>query len=144
MTSVYLAARWERQAELQGYRYFLVANGFTVTSSWLDVVAGSSLSPAGDGKTNHDHAMTDLADVGRADVFVLFTESEPQPRGGRLVEFGYAISQREWDAEEGGYEQMRIYVVGPRENLFCHLDFVIQCDTWADCVYTLAKEHPNG
>lgn len=129
MADWYLAARWERQAELQAYRDDLTAIGIRCTSSWLDVVAGSSLASTGDGKTHHDHATNDLADVAGSDKLILFTEKGATPRNGRMVEFGYALGV--------GIE---VAVIGPRENLFCHLSDVQQFDDWPTALHQLTDQ----
>lgn len=128
---VYLAARYSRREELVGYRNDLNQLGsiipglyLRVTSRWLN---GSheahKLGPNGmrviprSGYTNTQarrFAREDLADIDEADVVVVFTE-EHVPRGnvgrgGRHVEFGYALAKGK-----------KIIVVGPIENVFYSL-----------------------
>lgn len=121
-TKVYLAARWGRQAEIREYRDHLLraSEDVTVTSSWLDIIADGNLSAPFDGRTLHECAQQDLLDIAISNVFVLFTE-QTHFSTGRMVEFGYALSAVD-----------TVCVVGPRENLFCHLDEVFTFDTWED------------
>jgi NTP pyrophosphatase (non-canonical NTP hydrolase) len=107
---VYLSARYARREELQRYRDHLVAEGFVVTSRWLD----------GETEDMTENAIKDRDDVLDADVLVAFSddpvEFSPHPyaaRGGRHVEFGIAIGAG-----------MPIVVVGPKENVFHHLGWI--------------------
>jgi hypothetical protein len=70
-------------------------------------------------------ARDDVEDVSRCDMLIAFTDAprSGSSRGGRHVELGIAI---------GLHKQ--VVIVGPRENLFCHLPQVRQCDTWDKCV----------
>lgn len=111
MTAVYLAARFGRRAEMTKKRFDLRVMGIEVTSRWLE-----------EPDEHHDMDFTtgeatvlkdaDFADIDRADTLILFTEAPPFPttlasRGGRFVEFGYALARGK-----------RVVVVGPVENLF--------------------------
>jgi hypothetical protein len=102
---IYLASRYDRREELAGIARLLEAQGHHVTSRWLE----------GHGAPDADSALYDLTDVIVADALVLFTE-EPTAhvayaaRGGRHVEFGYALRAGK-----------RMFVVGPRENIFHEL-----------------------
>lgn len=144
---IYLAARYSRRVELCAYRDQLVLDGHTVTSRWL---AGkhqldSNGRPIGDdgesliegtgfsaevaaAKMRERFAAVDLADVRACSVLVSFTESPTATygRGGRHVEFGYALALRK-----------KLIVVGHRENLFHFLPGVRFCPTWEDCVELL-------
>jgi nucleoside 2-deoxyribosyltransferase len=70
----------------------------------------------------------DLDDIDRADALVLMTMPVGTmfSSGGRMVELGYAIGTGK-----------RIFILGPRENIFCHLPRVIQCETVDDLLYVL-------
>jgi nucleoside 2-deoxyribosyltransferase len=111
MLKVYLASQFSRQKELQNYRDELERTGIIVTSSWLDEESSDS-----DSTKFEKFAEADLYDIENCDVFVLFT-GEPYSgtvkqiaRGGRHVEFGYALS-----------ENKEIIIVGPLENIFHYL-----------------------
>ena len=90
-TIIYLAARYERAGELNGYKAELQAAGYEVNSRWLlnnqqihkgvDKVESTTLSIPGEGLAS---AMDDMQDVRAADVLISFTRSprvEPS-RGG--------------------------------------------------------------
>src|SRR6266540_3464925 len=105
---LYLAARSDRRVELQELARSIEQLGHIVTSRWL----------AGLGQENADNALYDLTDVVVADALVLFTENpnEAGPlRGGRHVEFGYAL-----------HAGKTMFIVGPRENIFHELPEVRQ------------------
>ena len=114
---VYLAARYPRIYELNGYADELRGAGHEVTSRWLlgnhqihraiDLVEAATVSIPIEGQP---FALDDYDDVARADVVVSFTEpprTYGASRGGRHVEFGLALA---WNK--------RVLVVGPRENVF--------------------------
>lgn len=144
---IYLAARYSRRLELCGYREQLRAMGYTVDAVWLN--GEHQISDTGEPIGEHgeslvedddvcDRAATmrmkfaedDLANVQDCDLLIAFTE-EPRSgggrnRGGRHVELGIAIGQGK-----------RIMIVGPRENLFCWLPEIDQCDCWEEARLTL-------
>jgi len=99
----YLAARFPRRAEMEGYVPFFKNLGFDVTARW--VFGGE------DGLTRSEIAEIDLEDVADADCLVLFTHDygSLQPGGGRFVEFGYALALGK-----------RVIVIGDYENVFTH------------------------
>ena len=111
---VFLSARYARRHELRRYREDLQARGIRVAARWIDGEDEASL--AGPDRADAFRLLEMvLIDLAQANVVVSFTEDpEHQPeggsRGGRHVEFGMAL--------EAG---KRLYLVGPRENLFHHL-----------------------
>ena len=124
--NVYLAARYPRREELLKYADELEDAGHYVVSSWLngddEVVenAGRYLSGAS------DVAAKDLEDLLQADVLISFTELaaivpylDAAARGGRHVEFGYAIGTGK-----------TLFIVGPTENVFHTLSFIRFFDEW--------------
>jgi len=131
---VYLAARYARLTELAAYRERLERVGINVTSDWLDGyrrVEDESIS----GWRAAEVAISDLADIRRADVFVGFTEPEHMriepvcasvARGGRHVEFGlaYALGKR-------------IIIVGEAEAVFYHLPGIVIVPDWAGALLVL-------
>jgi nucleoside 2-deoxyribosyltransferase len=125
----YLAARFSRFDELNRYKRELEDYGVEVTSRWLNGGHEWVGTPDEDipVERNAMFAQEDLDDIEGADIFICFTEparSGPA-RGGRHVEFGYALARR-----------MPILVVGHRENVFYCLPFpaLIFVDTWAEAV----------
>lgn len=119
---VYLASQYNRRDELRKYRDQLVTIGVEVTSRWLD-----ETEPLDGHLTHRDaswysHTATvDLEDVDVADIIVFFSEDPLKgvPRGGRHVEFGYAIARNK-----------SIYTVGVKENVFHYLPNVYHFDTF--------------
>lgn len=136
---IYLAARYSRRLELCGYREQLRAIGHTVDAVWLNgehqisdagvpigehgeslvegkLRPGERLSPEDQSdaakvlrmKFAHD----DFRDVVSCDLLIHFTEQprsdSGRGRGGRHVEMGIALGMMK-----------RVWIVGPRENLFC-------------------------
>lgn len=128
--TVYLAARFSRRAELQGYVPLFERAGFEVTSRWIttkqhvDTLGISQEEYDADPHADRvnemseahqrDVAEMDLEDVARAQAFVAFTEPPAGPagsRGGRHVEYGYALGLNK-----------TIIICGPREAFFYMLD----------------------
>lgn len=130
VNSVYLAARFSKQEELKGYRDLFLQQNIGVTSTWLeqdpDKTApngGNQLDETGDTETRTKHAIQDLVDVRRADGLVFFSEPQLARRGGRHVEFGYALALGK-----------PIYVVGGFENIFHYTPGIRHFDTVQDVV----------
>lgn len=137
MTKIYLAARYSRNAEMRGVRDVLESlpgNNYTVTSRWIDlhpdVVGDFSTSfTADDLNTQPDRCAPlgqhDLNDIDAADWVLNFT-CGTGGKGGRHVEFGYALATGK-----------RLFVVGPRENVFHALPQVDHYPTWRAFVVRL-------
>jgi len=112
---VYLAARYGRRLELLEYARQLEQRGIAVTSQLLSEDSPSEAEAfCRCGPLRW--ALQGLEDVTAADTLILFSEPPAEPvagaeRGGRHVEFGIALALG-----------MRCVVVGPRENVFHHLD----------------------
>jgi hypothetical protein len=118
MTSYYLAARFSRRFELQGFRADLLRIGHSVTSRWID---------QRDDSDEPNCAARDIEDIDTADVLILFTEAPRCPtRGGRLVEYGIALGQRK-----------PAIVIGPAENVFIDLPEVKRFSGWSDALQAL-------
>lgn len=130
---VYLASRYSRHPEMQGYRDELAELGIEVTSRWINgghewVSVPDEEMPVSVGE---DFAREDLLDLIQADVVVNFTEppkANPS-RGGRHVEFGYALGQG-----------IDVLVVGHRENVFHCLLEVAFVETWEEAKQWLIEE----
>lgn len=130
---IYLAARYSRREELQGYATQLSDLGLAdVPARWLwedhdwdgdtslleDGTAGESLLKA------QRFAMDDVADLERSHAVVLFTEEAGNyRRGGSLVEYGLALAL-----------QKHIVIVGPAPNVFCTLPLAIRLGSWTDAL----------
>lgn len=113
MTAYYLAARFSRHDEMRGVRDVLQGVGHTVTSRWIDLHGGDQLESAAAEQLNTDpdsvadFGLHDLEDIAAADVVVSFTSADGGGKGGRHVEFGYALGIGK-----------HVVIVGPRENIF--------------------------
>ena len=125
---VYLAARYSRNAEMRVVRDALAHLDITVTSRWIDLhpdIVGNHEESKGDEALNASPeecaplAGHDLDDLEQADWMVNFTGLGGR-RGGRHVEFGYALARGK-----------RLFVVGPREHVFHTLPTVEHFPTWA-------------
>lgn len=150
---IYLASRYSRREELCGYRAELEAIGHTVTSRWLNGAhqIADDGTPLGEEREKQFEDMADprgaalrqsflqenMADVESADLLIAFTE-EPRvgggrSRGGRHVELGLALA---WGKQ--------IFVVGPRENLFCWHESIKQFDELTHAAKEILHEAANG
>jgi nucleoside 2-deoxyribosyltransferase len=120
---VYLAARFSRLEELLGYKAELRRLGIEVTSRWL--LGGHEWVGTADEEIPVEElarfAADDIADLEEADVLICFTESPRSgpARGGRHVEFGYALAIGK-----------PTIVVGHRENVFYCLPGIQFAETW--------------
>jgi hypothetical protein len=123
---IYLAARFDRSAEMREVAARLARAGHFVTSRWIH---GRQSGP------DLVSATEDVEDLASADCLVSFTEQPTRSapwaaRGGRHVEFGVALASR-----------LRLCVVGPRENIFHHLPKV---EVYATVDELLAEFAPRG
>ena len=135
---IYLAARYSRLEELQGYADDLRAIGHRVEARWLlgdhqihegaDKVEAATVSVPLEGRP---FALDDYVDVLEADMLIAFSE-EPRAggasRGGRHVEFGMALA---WGK--------LVVVVGPRENVFHTLQMVNHFWRWSEALEALRE-----
>jgi hypothetical protein len=123
---VYISARFDRLDEMRDHAAKIAAAGHQVVCRWLrddhqpaptpHLPPGTGLHPD---DPNDSWAADDIADVRSCDVLVAFTEPPMvgPMRGGRHVELGAALTLGK-----------RIIVVPFRENVFCWLPQVEQCD----------------
>lgn len=123
--TIYIAGRFSRREEFQRYAAVLETKGWTVTSTWLKQPHAIDMQTPGvyhDGQ-RQEFALKDYFDVVEADYLLYFTEDFQQSRnflarrGGRHVELGIALGV-------GNH----IYLVGPKENIFCYLPSIEQFD----------------
>ena len=119
----YLASSYARREELKGYADLLTRHGHIVTSRWIDgehEALDSSLLHCANQGIAQRFLREDLEDLFAADAIVSFTEPPNGPsRGGRHVEFGIALAHG-----------LRLFVVGPKENLFYFAPGVRQYGTF--------------
>ncbi len=123
---VYLAARFERRQEIRPVRDDLWKMGHEVVSTWFDEVARMEDMPI---DTFYKKlALKDIAQIESADLFILDTEV-PSERGGKEVEYGYAIGQ---------FQRIMVWIVGPARNVF-HQLADRRFDTWHECLVVLGE-----
>ena len=121
--SIYIAGRYSRKSELRLVALFLRAQGFAVTSRWLEENHAPNVTMAEMTQEElKDIARIDLEDIVSADVMLFYCEPQDKqpPRGGRHVEFGMAHALGK-----------TIVTVGDPENVFHYLPGVFaQPDLW--------------
>jgi hypothetical protein len=133
--NIYLAARYSRHLEMQGYSKRLADLGHRVTSRWP--WAGheeDEASESGMGESfARNAAQIDLGDIAAAQIVINFTDGLGKggaQRGGRHVEFGLSVALGK-----------RVMLVGPRENVFHYLPQVEQFDSFNELLLDLAASH---
>lgn len=117
---LYLAAMYAWMEKMREEREKYRARGHVVTSQWIDGV--------GPEMTRDAAATMDLSDLEEADALVLYTlpVGTAFTSGGRMVELGYAVGRGKM-----------IYLVGERENVFCHLKAIQVFSSTEDLLYHL-------
>lgn len=126
--NIYIAGRYSRRDEFRQVRDKLIKRGHTVTSRWLD--ENEPLNSQMGQHSSEWYVATqcvDLTDVELADAILFFAEDPlvGTPRGGRHVEFGFAL----------GLGQ-RIHVIGPKENVFHYNPMVTHYSSLEDFLAT--------
>jgi len=118
MNRIYLAACFEQQAEVRDKAIELEKLGFICTSSWR--FEDGNIPPT---SAHLDKcAKQDLTDLRNANYFVCLT-SQASQRGGKHVEFGYALAL-----------DIPCLLVGRRENIFHSLTRVDFVETWNEAL----------
>lgn len=132
---VYLANQYRHKELMKLAATELRSKGIEVTSTWpdephepnaqMDDLSGEHLV---------EYAYRDLLEISQADYMVFFSVSPTTPtvRGGRHVEFGYALGLRK-----------PVLVVGPKENIFHHISDVRHFIGWDEVVYFLQRRKRN-
>lgn len=116
---IYIAARYGRKAEAKQLAEKLIAVGHEITSTWLDQKEDEMLYNEGP-KSAGVFARKDLNEIDDGDVLIYLAEVEGNlwGRGGRHVEFGYALGTGKL-----------VIVLGPMENIFHYLPEVVHFNT---------------
>lgn len=135
---IYLAARYSRYEEMQGYAAQLAAMGHVITSRWIwggHQISDDGLSAEATADLRQRFAVEDVADLISADAVISFTEQPhcSNSRGGRHVEFGLAIAH-----------QKRLIVVGYRENIFHCLPGIEFFGDWESCLQCMRSAEEAG
>lgn len=133
---VYLAARYSRKLELREYAKQAEENGIVVGAEWLkESESPTSTLEESTPETLTKYALQDISDIIDCDAFVFFSESSTEAfvRGGRHVEFGFALAL-----------EKPIIIIGKEENIFHYLPFNIEFfDTWESALVYLTKRNAN-
>ena len=142
---IFLSARYGRQKEIREHAADLERMGHVITSCWIKgdheaapVEAAVDSLPVLD---SCRLAQEDLVDLINSDVLINFTEkpSSPHGRGGRHVEFGFAMCMLRL------HQLKAVIVLGPRENVFHALPGVLYHHRWSVPMVNLmlkGLEHP--
>jgi nucleoside 2-deoxyribosyltransferase len=120
---VYIVSRYGLKEKMREQAKILRSHGMIITSTWIDEPHDSQckLSDVPEGMLPV-YARNDIRDLKEADC-VIFSSEEPTflgVRGGRHVEFGYALALGK-----------RIICVGPKENIFHYLYEVEHVSSWS-------------
>ena len=115
---IYLAARFSKRHEAHELGKYLGAMGHEIVSRWTlpnaEHVVPVGLSQQAADSERRLFAIEDLEDVGNCDWLIsLMEEPRNNGRGGRHVEFGYALALGK-----------KLTIIGPKETVFHHLDQV--------------------
>lgn len=138
--NVYLAARYRRRDEIAAYAEELDGLGYTVSASWLSTTDAQERAAQRSPWVAGEHARNDLEEVGKAGVFILFSDppGEAHTGGGRHVELGYAICVQSYQRRLR-QKPLRVIVVGPRQTIFHSLEVIEQYDTWPEALAQLQR-----
>lgn len=120
---IYLAARYSRRDEMKALATHFRMAGYETTSRWLYEDKPLDCKLGDDPPVFYRvTAQIDLDDIDRSDTIVFFAEDPltGTPRGGRHVEFGYALAKGK-----------RCIVIGGPENIFHYLPGVMHFPTVA-------------
>lgn len=125
---IYLASRVSKRPVLYEWGDELERAGFEIVSRWSKrgndhILAPGQKSEQAPRSERIRFAEEDIEDLMKADIVISLAETpRNDSRGGRHVEFGYALAL--------GKE---MYVVGEAETVFHELPAVMRFDTWSEC-----------
>lgn len=108
ITSIYIAGPFKRREDLFLIREQLAQRHIESTSRWLDSHLSDYDCPV---SVLRQEALEDLLDIHRADAFLLVNPEEwvNEGRGGKHIEFGYALAKGR-----------AMYVMGVASSIFHH------------------------
>ena len=118
---IYIASFFDTRERLHGPAATLWKMGHEVVSTWLYEVQKPALMSKEE--FWRKLALKDLAEIKAADLLICDT-FDVTPRGGREVEFGFAL---------GGFQGKMVYVVGPVRNVF-HTLADKTFESWDECL----------
>lgn len=143
---VYLASMYSLKDDIRSKAEDLKRLGIECTSTWLEEPHSPTTGIKDLSDEQHcEYAHQDLKDILNSDVLVLFTVDGtiPTMRGGRHFETGFAygisVAQtiRELAVPDSVCRPLRILTVGPKENIFHHLESIANCATWQSAMALL-------
>lgn len=119
---IYIASRVSRRQECYDLALKLIEQGHTINARWVirdeDHVMPEGLSAQAEDAERRRFAIEDVEDMNAASWCIsLMDEPRGNSRGGRHVEFGYCLARN-----------LRMTIIGPRENVFHHLPHVEHFD----------------
>jgi hypothetical protein len=118
---IYLAASYSRRLEMLRRGKDIIALGHKLSCRWIH--GGHKMDPAGSRiMQNERFAREDLEDLRAADCMIFFSALPgvaSKGKGGRHVEFGYALAFGK-----------RLIVIGAPENVFHYLPRIEVCPDW--------------
>lgn len=120
---IYIAASWKDRPTMRKLRSLLVADGHTVTSTWLDWPEDNHGLSGWD--SHQKSAMDDLSDIESANL-VLISTRVPSSRGGFHTELGYAL----------GLGKM-VAIIGPRPSNFFYHPAIMEFEDWPSVLVAL-------
>ena len=123
---VYIAARFSNRPEANRLAQILKLHGCEIVSRWVlprsDHVVPTGMSEQAADDERRRFAMEDIEDLESCEWCISLMEPpRGNGRGGRHIEFGYALGLGK-----------KMTIIGPRETVFHHLDCVQQFDTVDD------------
>lgn len=127
---IYLASQWVNRHELRRFKGGLIYHGHYVTSRWIDREERPD-DFTQEANRAREIANEDLYDLEAADTLLLYAENNPNTRnrGGLYVEFGIAMALGK-----------RLFIIGPRTNVFTYLPEVQVWDSFNDFLRDLATK----
>ena len=114
--NIYIAARFSKRHIANELANYLKSKGHTITSRWVlpdcDHVIATSISEQAADDERQRFAREDIEDLDAADWCISLMEHKARnnSRGGRHVEYGYALARG-----------IKMTVIGCRETVFHHL-----------------------
>jgi len=133
--NIYIAARFSKRPECNKLSAYLKTLGHNITSRWVlpesDHVKRTGLSKQAEDSARRRFAVEDIEDIENCGWMISFME-EPRndSRGGRHVEFGYALALGK-----------KLTILGPRETVFHHLENVEHFESVESFVLHLHEEN---
>ena len=127
---IYIAARFSKRHEANKLANILKHHGHEITSRWVlpdsDHLVPTGMSAQAADSERRRFATEDCQDVEACDWCIsLMEEPRSNSRGGRHVEFGYALGLGK-----------KMTIIGPRETVFHHLDVIEHFEDMGDFLNT--------